>query len=381
MERRDFYDLLGVKRTASSAELRRAYRKLARKYHPDINPGDRVAEVRYRRITEAFEVLSDAGEREQYDRLGAKPAEESTEPVASYGFEGFDFSMRGKLDVDIFPELFRSPRSRVRSEGALRGEDIQHPLGISFEESLRGLTTTFQVNRLVACQTCEGWGHLPANRTETCSACGGRGRATQARGHMLFARPCLECGGSGILDRQGCPDCSGAGRMAKQDTVSVRIPAGVDDGSKVAMPGKGNEGRGGGRTGDLYVLIQIVPAESTPFFTRKGDNLFCTVPITFTEAALGCRIDVPTVDGRVKVRVPAGVQSGQKLRLSGRGAPSLRGEGRGDLFVTVQVVTPVVYDARSQELLRELAQLHPENPREELLVALEPVSEEPEVKR
>lgn len=371
MEKRSYYDLLGIKRSATRVEIRRAYRKLARKYHPEINPGDRVAEVRYRRITEAYEVLSDPGERDSYDRTGAKRVESGAEPATSYGFEGFDFSLAGRSEADVFPEIFRRSPSAPRSKGAARGEDIQHRLGISFEESLTGLTASFQVNRLVACETCEGWGHLPANRSQPCRACHGRGQATQARGYMLFTRACPECGGSGSVDRQSCPDCRGLGRETRQENVSVAIPAGVDEGSKVAVPGRGNEGRGGGPTGDLYVLIQIVPAEPHPFFTRKGDNLFCTVPVTFTEAALGCRIDVPTVEGTVKVRVPAGIQSGQKLRLTERGAPTLRGEGRGDLFVTVQVVTPKAYDERSQALLHELARLHPDDPRREVFEALE----------
>ena len=371
MERRTYYELLGVKRTASRIEIRRAYRKLARKYHPEINPGDRVAEVRYRRITEAYEVLSDSAEREQYDTSGAKPATEDVETAAGYGFEGFDFSISGRSNADVFTEIFGREEASSLSKGAMRGEDVQHSLGISFEESLKGLTASFQVNRLIACETCEGWGHLPSNRSQTCRTCQGRGRTTQARGHMLFARPCPDCSGSGAVDRQDCPDCQGVGRMVKEETVQVQIPPGVDDGSKVAVPGFGNEGRSGGNTGDLYTMIQIVAAEPHPFFTRKGDNLFCTVPITFSEAALGCRVEVPTVEGVVKVRVPPGVQSGQKLRLSGRGAPSLRGSGRGDLFVTIQVVTPVVYDDRTQELLRELARLHPENPRSELFVAFE----------
>ena len=371
MEKRSYYELLGVKRAASRIEIRRAYRKLARKYHPEINPGDRVSELRYRRITEAYDVLSDPGERDSYDRSGAKRTEDVAEPAAGYGFEGFDFSMTGQSEADIFLEIFRRPATASPLRSAVPGEDIQHRLGISFDESLKGLTASFHVNRLVACETCEGWGHLPANRSQPCRACQGRGQATQARGHMLFARACPDCGGSGTVDRQDCPGCQGLGRESREETIEVEIPPGVDDGSNVVVPGTGNEGRGGGGTGDLYVLIQIIPAERHPFFTRKGDNLFCTVPVTFSEAALGCRIEVPTVEGSVKVRVPAGVQSGQKLRLSGRGAPSLRGGGQGDLFVTIQVVTPTAYDERSQDLLRELARLHPENPRRDLFVALE----------
>jgi molecular chaperone DnaJ len=371
MERRGYYELLGVKRTSSRIEIRRAYRKLARKYHPEINPGDRVAELRYRRITEAYEVLSDPNERDAYDRTGARRNEELPEPAVGYGFEGFDFSMAGRSEADVFPEIFRRRQPVSPSKGVVPGEDLQHRMSISFDESLKGLRTSFQVNRLIACESCEGWGHLPANSSQRCRACQGRGQTTQARGYMLFTRVCPDCDGSGSVDRQDCPDCQGTGRASRQETVTVEIPPGVDDGSKVVVPGRGNEGRGGGRTGDLYVLIQVVPAEPHPFFTRKGDNLFCTVPVTFTEAALGCRVEVPTVEGTVKVRVPAGVQSGQKLRLAGRGAPSLRGGVRGDLFVTIQVVTPTAYDARSQELLRELARLHPDDPRRDLVVLVE----------
>ncbi|MFQ5789138.1 MAG: molecular chaperone DnaJ [Acidobacteriota bacterium] len=367
MDRSDYYALLGVKRRASSAEIRRAFRKLARKYHPDINPGDRVAETHYRWLCEAYEVLSNREERDRYDRLGAQPAAKPAEPVTIYGFEGFDFSLTGVTGETetsgLFTEIFRSQHSRARNGGEVPGEDLQHRLSISFEESLRGLRASFQIARLIACSSCAGWGEVASGRHRTCSACGGRGKATQARGHMLFGKPCPECDGSGLVDREPCPDCRGVGRRAREQAVQVEIPPGVEEGSRVALPGRGHEGRGGGRTGDLYVLIHVAPH---PFFSRKGDNLFCTLPVTFSEAALGCRLEVPTIEGSVRVRVPAGVQSGQELRLSGRGAPSLRGAGRGDLFVTVKVVTPVVYDERSKEILRELARLHPENPREQM---------------
>ncbi len=363
MSSRDYYAILGVERSAKSAELRRAFRRLARKYHPEINPGDRLAELRYRHICEAFEVLTDPGERESYDRSGAKPVTvaERAESVFQYGFEGFDFSIPGGGEEDIFPEIFRrqEPSSRFASER--HGEDLQHRLSMSFGESLKGVTALFQITRLVSCPTCEGWAEVVSQTQQSCPACGGRGRATQTRGHMLFAKPCSDCGGSGVLDRESCPDCRGGGRLPKEDTIEIYTPPGVYDGYRVIVPGKGEEGLGGGRSGDLHVLIHVVPH---PFFTRQGDNLFCTIPVTFSEAALGCRIEVPTVDGPVKVRVPAGVQSGQKLRLSDRGAPSVRGGARGALFIQIQVVTPTVHDQRSQELLRDLARLHPDNPRE-----------------
>jgi molecular chaperone DnaJ len=278
----------------------------------------------------------------------------------SYGFEGFDFSISGSYDTGIFPEIFRR-QSRERFQKERRGEDLRHTLSMSFEESLKGVTASFQITRLISCRTCLGWGKISSDHQATCETCRGSGRATQTHGHMLFAKPCPQCDGAGVLDRQPCPDCRGAGRLSKQETIQVTAPAGAYDGYHIVVAGKGNEGRGGGRSGDLHVLLHVAPH---PFYTRKGDNLFCRVPITFTEAALGCRIDVPTAEGAVTVRVPAGVQSGQKLRLSGRGAPSLRGDGRGDLFVVIQIVTPTLHDHRSQELLRELGERHPENPRE-----------------
>jgi molecular chaperone DnaJ len=362
MSQSDYYALLGVKRTVKISELRRAFRRLARKFHPDINPGDRAAEVHYRRICEAFEILSHAESRERYDRLGEMPQSEPETPPANYGFEGFDFSITATSDAALFPEIFRRQKSK-REGGERRGEDLQHSLRMSFEESLKGVTASFQIMRLVSCPDCLGWGEVTSGEQETCEPCGGSGRATQRHGHMLFAKPCPECEGGGVLDRQTCPKCQGGGRMAKQETVTITTPAGAFDGYRIVVPGKGHEGRGGGRSGDLHVLIHVAPH---PFMTRKGDNLFCTIRVTFTEAALGCRVDVPTMDGTVKVRVPAGVQSGQKLRLSGRGARNIGGgEGRGDLFVIVQVVTPTIHDHRSREILRELAELHPEDPRED----------------
>jgi molecular chaperone DnaJ len=363
MSRSDYYTILGVERSASSTELRRAFRRLARKHHPEINPGDRFAELRYRRICEAFEVLADPGERESYDRSGAKPAAEVVEPVVQYGFEGFDFSISGGGDEDVFPEIFRPQKPSARFEAERHGKDLQHSLSMSFDESLKGITALVQITRMASCLTCEGWAEIPAEARKPCPACGGRGRATQTRGHMLFARPCQDCGGSGVSERQTCPDCQGAGALPRDETIEIRTPPGVYEGYRIVVPGKGDEGLGGGRAGDLHLLVHVA---SHPFFTRKGDNLFCSLPVTFTEAALGCRIEVPTVGGAVKVRVPAGVQSGQKLRLSDRGAPSMRGGVKGDLFIQIQVMTPIVHDQRSQELLRELARLNPESPRESM---------------
>jgi molecular chaperone DnaJ len=354
MNRNDYYALLGVAPNASSSAIRRAFRKLARKFHPDLNPGDNVAAVRYQRIYEAFEVLTDPGKRESYDTEGPGPTDPSLEEPPRYGFEGFDFSLEGERKADIFPDLFHQlSRRENRRE---RGEDIHHRVALRFEESLTGLSTSFQITRSVTCETCQGFGEIPSSDPRPCAACGGRGRNMQAHGFMLFARPCSACRGTGRIASERCPDCRAAGRSTHSETIRVEIPAGVSDGDKLVVSGKGHEGRGRGSPGDLYVHVHVHPHA---LFSRAGDNLFCTLPVSFTEAALGARVEVPTPDGPVTLRVPAGVQSGQKLRLSGRGAPSRYAGVRGDLFIVVNVVTPNVYDDRSRELLRELDRLNP----------------------
>jgi molecular chaperone DnaJ len=354
----DYYTLLGVKSNASKAAIRRAFQKLARKYHPDLNPGDNVAAVRYRRIYEAFEILIDTEKRERYDTHGSRPEDVTREDPPRYGFEGFDFSVEGERRPDIFPELFRSSFAAEPVRGE-RGEDIHHRLALRFEDALTGLETSFQIARSYTCETCQGFGDIPSADPVTCGVCAGRGRAMKVHGFMLFAKPCAACRGTGQLSRELCPDCRGAGRTSRTEMVVVQVPRGVSDGDKILVPGLGHEGRGAGSPGDLYVNVHVHPHS---LFSRQGDNLFCTIPVSFAEAALGARLSVPTPDGPVTLRVPAGVQSGQKLRISGRGAPSRRapgGEARGDLFIVVKVVTPTVYDDRSRELLRELDRLNP----------------------
>lgn len=367
MDRNDYYELLGISPTASRAAVRRAFQKLARKYHPDLNPGDNVARLRYERIYEAYEVLTDPDKRGRYDQGGERPKSRQDPEPPRYGFEGFDFSREGARGSQVYAELFRVTRD-ASSEAEERGQDVHHNIKIRFEESLEGMTARFRLARHISCPTCEGFRDIPSAQAHTCRACGGRGRATQAHGFMLFAKPCAECGGQGVVAKERCPDCHGAGRSVREESVSVVIPRGVQDGDRIVVAGMGHEGRGPGRNGDLYVHVHVEPH---PFFTRKGDNLYCTVPVTFTEAALGARVDVPTPEGEVRLRVPPGVQSGQKLRLSERGAPSRLGAKRGDLFVIVQVVTPRVYDDRSRELLRELDRLNPMDPRDEIRSALE----------
>jgi molecular chaperone DnaJ len=287
------------------------------------------------------------------------PGEEAVEAPPRFGFAGFDFSLEGEKRVDIFPELFQAAVEAEQS-GSERGEDINHRLALRFEDALEGLEASFQIARAHTCDTCQGYGHIPALSPASCAACSGRGHAMRAHGFMVFAKPCAACRGTGHVSRALCPDCRGAGRASRAETVTVRIPRGVADGDKILVPGRGHEGRGAGAPGDLYVDVHVHPH---PLFSRQGDNLFCTIAVSFAEAALGARIEVPTPDGPLTLRVPAGVQSGQKLRLSGRGAPSRRGELRGDLYVVLNVVTPKVYDDRSRELLRELDRLNPLGPR------------------
>ncbi len=351
----DYYTLLGVKSNASKAAIRRAFQKLARKYHPDLNPGDNVAAVRYRRLYEAFAILIDTDQRERYDTHGSRPPEETREDPPRYGFEGFDFSLEGEKRPDIFPELFQislAPQPGRRE----RGEDIHHRLALRLEDAVTGFETSFQIARSYTCGTCQGFGDIPSADVVPCGACSGRGRAMKVHGFMLFAKPCASCRGTGHLSREHCPDCRGAGGTMRTETVTLQVPKGVADGDKLLVPSRGHEGRGAGAPGDLYVDVHVHPHS---LFSRQGDNLFCTVPLSFAEAALGARIEVPTPDGPVTLRVPAGVQTGQKLRISGRGAPSRRADARGDLFIVVKVVTPTVYDDRSRELLRELDRLNP----------------------
>jgi molecular chaperone DnaJ len=355
MNSKDYYALLGVPAGASRSAVRRAFQKLARKYHPDLNPGDNVAAVRYRRISEAFEVLTDPEARERYDRGGLRPEEGATLEPVRYGFEGFDFSLEGERRSDIFARLFEPDRpSAGRSQE--RGEDIHHRIAIRFEDALAGFSTSFQIARAIVCATCEGYGEIPSAEPTPCPACEGRGRTMQAHGFMLFAKPCRQCRGAGKLARERCPDCLGAGSGTRPETVAVDVPPGVSDGEKIVISGRGHEGRGSGASGDLYVHVQVHPH---PLFSRQGDHIYYVMPVSFTEAALGSRIEIPTLTGTVTLRVPAGVQSGQRLRLSGRGAPSRRGRGRGDLFVVIKVVTPRVYDDRSREILREFDRLNP----------------------
>jgi len=361
----DLYIILEIGRTASVNEIKRAFRKLARRYHPDINPGDRHGEERFKRITEAYDILSDPLKREFYDVNGFYTdgvLEQRGSPSNwGFSFEGFDFSRSSTSDFsEIFGHIFGS---RHRSRYPERGQDVECTIPVSFEESIRGVNSKISVSRLHSCSTCNGTGQAPGSRELACPPCGGTGKTTRIKGHLQFAVTCSDCGGSGRAIT-ACGDCRGEGLTPVSNSLDVAIPAGAASGTRIRIPGRGNAGRLGGQAGDLYV---VVSAGTHPLFERKGDNIHCTIPLTVSEAALGTKIQVPTIDGPAMVRIPPGTQSGQRLRMRGRGAPSLLNPGiRGDQYVEVKVVVPRIADERSKEILRELARLNPDNPRTDL---------------
>ena len=379
MAKEDFYKILGVKKDAKPEEIKKAYRRLARKYHPDVNPGDQAAEDRFKQMSEAFDVLSDPKKRKVYDQFGqysdnlAQAAEAGATggPYtrgAPFDFSGFDFGGAtsqgtggGGSFRDIFADLFgggRAEREPPRPQPQ-RGADIEMPLSLTFEEAINGLTTSLTVNRSEQCSRCHGAGDTGGS-VVTCSTCKGTGQVQRTGGRLRFSQECPDCGGTGKR-RPPCSLCKGKGVLPKNESVKVRIPAGVDTGSRVRIPGKGEGGRLGAPPGDLYIITNVGRHE---YFTRKGDNIYVTVPITVPEAAMGAKIEVPTVNGKAQLRIPPSTQSGQKFRLRGRGAPSLRdANARGDQFVEVQVALPKVISEETKELLRKYAQINSENPR------------------
>jgi molecular chaperone DnaJ len=391
MAKEDYYQLLGVKRDAKPEEIKKAYRRLARKYHPDVNPGDKASEERFKLISEAHDVLSDPKKRKVYDRFGqysdnladaaargatggAGGAGRST---GGFDFEGFDWGSAagaggagggggGSSFRDIFADLFGGGSARAEREPPrpqpIRGADIEMPLALSFEEAITGMTTNITVNRSEQCSRCNGAGDT-GGPVVVCPTCKGTGQVQRAGGRLRFSQECPDCGGTGRR-RQPCSLCNGKGTTPKTETVKVRIPAGVDTGSRVRIPGKGEGGRLGAPAGDLYIITNVGRHKH---FTRKGDNIYVVVPVTVPEAALGAKIEVPTVEGKAQLRIPPGTQSGQKFRLRERGAPSLRNpQARGDQFVEVQVMLPKVISEETKDLLRRYAQMNPENPRLEM---------------
>lgn len=368
----DYYAVLGVGREADLLRIRQAYRRLARRLHPDLNPNDRIVEERFRLIQRAFQVLGDADRRAEYDRLGgAEPAPAQVQRV-HYGFAGFDFGEEpakepGTRDEWALHEIFGNPPEGQASESGETDPDIHARVEISFVESLEGKRVQHRTTRRESCAACGGGGERPvgdaAPHGVECGACDGAGRRLRRYGHMVFSRPCRRCGGQGLLLHVACSACAGRGHRVRSVRIVARVPAGVADGATVVVEGKGHERRSGDPPGDLRLHIEVAPH---PVLERRGDNLICPLPLTLAEAALGGRIKVPTLSGDVVVRLPPGVQPGTRLRLAGRGVPSIRGDGRGDLFLEVQIQIPEIRDDRSRDLVRELEERYPESPREAL---------------
>jgi molecular chaperone DnaJ len=383
----EYYETLGVPKGASADDIRKAYRKLARKYHPDLNPGDKSAEERFKNVQEAYDVLSDSKKRQMYDQYGfysengfagagpggAGAGQRGPHPGMDFG--GFDFSdfMSGagagasgrRTETgggfrDIFSQFFGGRGGEPHAEPE-KGGDLEYVMDIDFWQAIKGTTARVNITRYDVCGTCHGTGSAGTGEV-TCPQCKGTGNVSQMAGAMRFNLTCPRCGGSGKL-RNACPTCGGDGRVTRTETVEIRIPPGARNGSRLRVPGKGNAGTQGAPAGDLYINTKV---EEHPFFKREGDNIEIKVPITVSEAALGAKIEVPTIDGRTLLKIPQGTRNGQRFRLREKGVPSSRTGERGDQIVEVAIEAPDPRDERTRELLRELAKLHPEDPRAEM---------------
>jgi molecular chaperone DnaJ len=368
---KDYYEILGVAKTAPLTEIKKAYRKLARKYHPDLNPGDKSAEAKFKEIQEAYSVLSDPKKRSQYDQFGfagdMPPGGGPAGGPRGPGFEGFDFSDYGSPSFrDFFDGIFGGggrEAPRTRGAGPQRGDDLHYTMNLGFEDAIHGVQTRIRLTRLVPCATCGGSGTVKGSGARPCPTCGGSGRTTLQRGFMRFSGTCPTCGGTGRAPGAVCPSCRGSGVTEKSELIAVRIPAGVDTGSKVRIAGRGNAGLNGGPPGDLFISIVT---EGHPFFRRQGANINVKVPVTVPEATMGAKIEVPTLWGKTVIRIPPGTKSGQKFRLRGQGAPLPGKKAKGDEFVEVSIVPPPFEDQRVRDLMKELERLSGPNPREGL---------------
>ncbi|NLE74690.1 MAG: molecular chaperone DnaJ [Actinobacteria bacterium] len=362
----DYYEILGVSKTAGQDEIKKAYRKLARKYHPDTNPDDPRAEERFKEITTAYEVLSNPEKRKQYD----------TGPSAFFGQEGargFDPSAFGGAQpfsgdfADLFGGLFGgrfTSGTRRRRTAGERGRDVNVGVTISFEDSLKGVTTRISVPKIVQCAACSGTGAAPGTGPSTCPQCGGRGVTTQNQGFFAMSQECPLCGGEGTVIQHPCPECAGRGVAQGLRKFTVPIPAGAKDGTKIRLKGKGEPGRHGGGAGDLYVVVHV---EESPLYERRGSDLVLDVPVSFAEAVLGAAIPIPTPDGRVSLKVPAGVKEGTLLRVKGKGVPGLGGKKRGNLLARIRVTTPTRLTKGEKEIFERLRDLERGTPRDGLL--------------
>ena len=352
-EKRDYYEVLGVGRNATPEEIKKAYKKLAKKYHPDLNPDSKTAEEKFKEVSEAYSVLSDDNQRARYDQFG----HEGLNGQGMGGFGGFGgFGGQGFDMGDIFSSFFGGGfGGQTRDPSApQRGGDLRLDLTVTFEEAAKGVEKEVSVTRMEACPDCKGSGAKPGTGRETCSQCGGSGRIrinqTTPFGQFQTVKTCSACGGSGSIIKEPCPKCDGSGRVRKHHKIKVNVPAGVDNGSRLRMQGEGEGGVNGGGNGDLFIYVTVKPRK---FFKREGDNVFLEQQISFAEAALGADIEVPTLDGPVKLTIPEGTQTGTTFRLRGRGFPKLRGYGRGDQHVRVKLFTPQRLSDEQKELLRK----------------------------
>jgi molecular chaperone DnaJ len=344
----DYYELLGINRTASDEEIKKAYRKLALQYHPDRNPGNKQAEDKFKEVSEAYQVLTDPQKRAQYNQFGHAAFGDGG-PFAG----GFDFSA-GFEDVfgDIFGEFFGTGGGRRRTRG--RGEDLRYNLTLSFEEAAFGTEKKIKIPRHGSCESCRGNGAKPGTAPQTCPTCRGKGQVSFQQGFFSVSRTCNQCHGQGTIIKDPCATCGGAGRVRRLHTLSVKIPAGVDTGSRLKLRGEGESAPAGGSPGDLFVVVEVEPH---PIFVRDNLDIICEVPISFAQAALGAEIDVPTLDGKVKMKIPAGTQSGKIFRMHGKGVKDVQGYRQGDQHVRITVETPTHLTARQKELLKEFAAL------------------------
>jgi molecular chaperone DnaJ len=386
-QNKDYYATLGVKKTATPEEIRKTFRKLARRYHPDVNPGDKRAEEKFKEISEANDILSDEKKRKIYDQMGFYSDQIDPAQAEAYArqqdaggrppvdFDGFDFSGFGGPGhqpsqqtgpgspgwgsfKDIFSGIFTGAQQPQHQRGPQPGTDLEYQATVDFWTAIRGGQARIQVNRHETCPTCHGQAHTGG--VMQCPECNGSGQVTQMGGRMKFNIPCPRCNGTGRTSN-ACPTCHGEGVVSRSEAVEFRIKAGTRDGQRIRLQGKGNAGLNGGATGDLFLIVRT---GTHPVFTRVGDDIQLTVPVTIAEASLGAKVDVPTIDGRAQLKIPPGTQSGQKLRMRERGVENAgRADQRGDQIVTVEVVVPHLQDERSREIMRELAKLNNQDPR------------------
>jgi molecular chaperone DnaJ len=350
MAKRDFYEILGVAKTASEDEIKKSYRKLAMKYHPDRNPDNKEAEEKFKEVKEAYEMLTNPEKREAYDRYGHA----GVDPNSGMGGGGFGGGGFGDAFGDIFGDIFGGGRGRSSGPQVYRGADLRYNLEISLEQAAAGFDTTIRVPSWDKCDTCHGSGAKPGTQPVTCSTCAGHGQVRMQQGFFSIQQTCPKCHGSGKIIPEPCAACGGAGRIKRNKTLEVKIPAGIDNGMRIRSSGNGEPGTNGGPPGDLYVEIHIKPHE---VFQREGDDLHCEMPISFSKAALGGEIEVPTLGGKVSFTIPEGTQTGKTFRLKGKGVKGVRSGYAGDLFCHVVVETPVKLTDKQKDLLKEFERL------------------------